>query len=424
METSTLDPSQELDFDFSVPVKPEDSRSLLQILADAIGVDVTRITIPVSYNEPTTFLQRVMEAATHCYLLRLANQIAPYDKDLAMLYVGVFSLSTFGCSIQRTSKPFNPMLGETFEYTDEKRGIKFVSEQVSHHPPISACYVEDDNFEMTAYFKVATRFTGNAVEVEPASTTIIKLKSTGAQYTYGGIKSVLNNLLVGTMWIDMYGDITVKEVNSTRVFHLSCAQCGWFSAGWHEVSGDVIGEDGEIVFQIDGKWNETIYATRKRLAPGAQVVPRSGEAKDDWQLDENGEVVKPEHIPFDMKLEAIPSYSIGSKCPVWYNVEEKCENDPYSQWNMTTLSVDACGLSTARADLPKTDSRRRPDRIALENLDYSKAASEKHRLEEAQRHQKKVRDEKQLPWLPKFFEEDVNNVEHRWKYKNNYWSKK
>lgn len=69
----SLDPSQVLDFDFSVPVNPEDSRSLLQILSDAIGVDVTKITVPVSYNEPTTFLQRVMEASTHCYLLKLVR---------------------------------------------------------------------------------------------------------------------------------------------------------------------------------------------------------------------------------------------------------------------------------------------------------------------------------------------------------------
>jgi hypothetical protein len=54
------------------------------------------------------------------------------------------------------------------------------------------------------------------VEVEPASTTIIRLKSTGAEYSYGGIKSVLNNLLVGSMWIDMYGDICVKQLNSKR----------------------------------------------------------------------------------------------------------------------------------------------------------------------------------------------------------------
>jgi hypothetical protein len=242
--------ANELDFDFTVPVGNLDNRSLVQILTDAIGVDVTRITIPVSYNEPTTFLQRMMEANTHCYLLRIANQVAKYDPDLALLYVGAYSLSTFGCSIQRSSKPFNPMLGETFEYVDTKRGIKYIAEQVSHHPPISACYIEDENFQLTSYFRVATRFTGNAVEVEPASTNSIILKSTGVQYTFGGIRSVLNNLFVGTMWMDMYGDITVQVSNSKRVFKLNCVQCGWFSAGWHECSGEVLDEKNQVVFSV------------------------------------------------------------------------------------------------------------------------------------------------------------------------------
>jgi hypothetical protein len=68
-----LETCQELDFDYTVPVSDQDYRSLLQILSDAIGVDVTKITIPVSYNEPTTFLQRVMEAGTHCYLLKMVS---------------------------------------------------------------------------------------------------------------------------------------------------------------------------------------------------------------------------------------------------------------------------------------------------------------------------------------------------------------
>jgi len=225
----------------------------------------------------------MMEANTHCYLLRIANQVAKYDPDLALLYVGAYSLSTFGCSIQRSSKPFTPMLGETFEYVDTKRGIKYVSEQVSHHPPISACYIEDENFQLTSYFRVATRFTGNAVEVEPASTNSIILKSTGVQYTFGGIRSVLNNLFVGTMWMDMYGDITVQVSNSKRVFKLNCVQCGWFSAGWHECSGEVLDEKNQVVFSVIGKWNETIYATRKRNGKSTQPIPREKNSQNDCE---------------------------------------------------------------------------------------------------------------------------------------------
>jgi hypothetical protein len=44
----------------------------------------------------------------------------------------------------RFNKPFNPILGETYELIGD--GWKFLSEQVSHHPPISASYAESDHY--------------------------------------------------------------------------------------------------------------------------------------------------------------------------------------------------------------------------------------------------------------------------------------
>jgi hypothetical protein len=32
--------------------------SVMEMLKNAIGLDLTRFTVPVTYNEPTTFLQR------------------------------------------------------------------------------------------------------------------------------------------------------------------------------------------------------------------------------------------------------------------------------------------------------------------------------------------------------------------------------
>tara|TARA_B110000285_G_C14948050_1_gene525331 strand:+ start:729 stop:887 length:159 start_codon:yes stop_codon:yes gene_type:complete len=41
-------------------------------------------------------------------------------------------------------KPFNPLLGETFEYVTRK--YRFLGEQVSHHPPISAFKFEGNGY--------------------------------------------------------------------------------------------------------------------------------------------------------------------------------------------------------------------------------------------------------------------------------------
>jgi hypothetical protein len=42
------------------------------------------------------------------------------------------------------AKPFNPLLGETFEFVKPGK-YKFFAEQVSHHPPITAYVCLGDN---------------------------------------------------------------------------------------------------------------------------------------------------------------------------------------------------------------------------------------------------------------------------------------
>lgn len=59
---------------------------------------------------------------------------------LRIAFVAAFAMSNYSSTIGRIAKPFNPMLGETFEYVRFDKEYRYVSEQVSHHPPISACY--------------------------------------------------------------------------------------------------------------------------------------------------------------------------------------------------------------------------------------------------------------------------------------------
>lgn len=62
-----------------------------------------------------------------------------------------------------------------------------------------------------------------------------------------------------------------------------------------------------------------------------------------------------------------------------------------------------------KAQLPRSDSRLRPDQRALENGDFELAASEKHRLEEKQRAARKWRAENPgNDFKPKYFKKIVD----------------
>ena len=64
-----------------------------------------------------------------------------------MVLVAAFSVSAYASTQSRSShKPFNPLLGETYECAREDKGWRFVAEQVTHHPPVCACHCVSDNF--------------------------------------------------------------------------------------------------------------------------------------------------------------------------------------------------------------------------------------------------------------------------------------
>lgn len=50
--------------------------------------------------------------------------------------VAVYATTMFTSLERQNTKPFNPLLGETFEFVTEN--YKFIAEQVEHHPPITA----------------------------------------------------------------------------------------------------------------------------------------------------------------------------------------------------------------------------------------------------------------------------------------------
>lgn len=55
-----------------------------------------------------------------------------------MAWVAGFCIGPFGGN-ERTWKPFNPILGETFEI-DKENGVRFLAEQVSHSPICQHCF--------------------------------------------------------------------------------------------------------------------------------------------------------------------------------------------------------------------------------------------------------------------------------------------
>lgn len=111
-------------------------------------------------------------------------------------------MSGLSSNAQRMNKPFNPLLGETFEYESEELGVKIVCEQVSHHPPVSAFHAESDHFQIYGSIYPKLKFWGKSIEIKPEGTTILKLKKSGEIFSWKTVNCCVHNIIVGKLWIE------------------------------------------------------------------------------------------------------------------------------------------------------------------------------------------------------------------------------
>src|ERR1700722_19112608 len=128
-----------------------------------IGKDMTKMTLPVSFNEPTSLLYRAAEDMEYADLLDIAAE--RMDSIERMVYVAGFASSEYASSIDRVAKPFTPLLGETFEYARPDKNYRFFIEQVSHHPPIGASWAESPKWTYYGELNAKSKFYGKSFDV-------------------------------------------------------------------------------------------------------------------------------------------------------------------------------------------------------------------------------------------------------------------
>lgn len=90
----------------------------------------TLLLLQVNFSEPLSMLQRLTEEFEYSDCLDCASDCA--DEFEEMAYVAAFTVSAYANTTLRTGKPFNPLLGETFECDRwDDLGWKCIAEQVS-----------------------------------------------------------------------------------------------------------------------------------------------------------------------------------------------------------------------------------------------------------------------------------------------------
>ncbi|KER22356.1 hypothetical protein T265_09527 [Opisthorchis viverrini] len=389
---------------------PKSDFRIWSFVKQCIGKDLTKVSMPVSLNEPISFLQRIAEYMEYSELLTQAAQQT--DPVRRMEYVCAFAVSATSSNCNRIGKPFNPLLGETYEL--QHNGFVFVAEQVSHHPPITAFHVESEHYRMWASIQFKLRFWGKSIEVQPKGTVTLELRKFGEIYTWQNPNLIVHNVLVGKMWIEHVGQLNVTNHKTGILAQLEFSSSSWLSGALHQVTGPLLvpkasAESPVVSRQFFGNWTRglftvdpTVWESREeKMRPiSGRKQPAHYTRSKSFDPSQDGDMVQSSEFGFEIPLPEQRCLWRASPRPEhsgsYYNFTQFAiglnELSPELRNAQFELPLsETNGLSRSpRSLLPPTDSRFRPDIRALELGDLEVAASEKERLEQKQRRVRKA----------------------------------
>ncbi|XP_016305877.1 oxysterol-binding protein-related protein 6-like [Sinocyclocheilus anshuiensis] len=349
---------------------------ILTILYNNIGKDLSRVSMPVALNEPLILLQRVSEELEYSELLDIANHTDdPFER---MVYVAAFSISGYAwASWCNRYKPFNPVLGETYENVREDHGFHYIAEQVSHHPPLSACHAESDNFSFWQDQRWKNKFWGKSVEIVSTGMVNVTLPNYGDHYEWNKAVTCIHNVFSQQRSLEHYGDIVIRNLNNNEC---TCKITFVKSQYWgdenskNEEQGTVLDRAGRVLHRFGGSWHEGIFCD---TLPNPRCIWKPNPQPDAY---------------FD-----------------YYGFSQYARE-------LNELTPDI------KDKLPPTDTRFRPDQRLLEDGKVEEADKRKDEIEEKQRERRKAMTKRGEEHVPRFFVKTIDHAGREvWVTSGIYW---
>ncbi|XP_064985455.1 oxysterol-binding protein-related protein 1C-like [Musa acuminata AAA Group] len=360
------------------PIEKEKGVSLWSMIKDNIGKDLTKVCLPVYFNEPLSSLQKCFEDLEYSYLVDRAYEYGKKGNGLMrMLNVAAFAVSGYASTDGRTCKPFNPLLGETYEADYPDKGLRFFSEKVSHHPMVVACHCEGKGWRFWGDSNLKSKFWGRSIQVDPVGVLTLEFDD-GEVFQWSKVTTSIYNLILGKLYCDHYGTMRIQG-NREYSCKLKFKEQSIIDRNPHQVQGIVQDRSGKTVATLIGKWDESMHYVNGDCSGKGKGSDPFSEAHILWKRS------KPPKYP--------------------------------TRYNLTRFAMTINELTPGlKEKLPPTDSRLRPDQRCLENGEFEMANSEKLRLEQRQRQARKMQER---GWKPRWFAKDKGSDMYR--YIGGYW---
>ncbi|KAI3398396.1 hypothetical protein diail_9216 [Diaporthe ilicicola] len=367
--------------------------SLIAFVRKNVGKDLSTISMPVSANEPTSLLQRVAEQLEYANLLdQAAKQAQPNER---MLYVAAFAVSQFSGSRGKERairKPFNPLLGETFELVRGENevpgGLRLIVEKVTHRPVRLAMQADSASWSFAQSPAPTQKFWGKSAEIATEGRVRVVLRladGTEERYSWNIATVFLRNVVMGEKYVEPVGnDMHVINEGTGAKAIVEFRSKGMFGGRGEDVQVETYDGSGTHTgLSLAGTWTSALKRVEAGKAAGGEI----------WRV---GSLV----------------------------------DNSANTYGMTTFAASLNEITPLeKGKLPPTDTRLRPDQRLAEEGKLDDAEGWKVKLEEGQRSRRRVQEEKGVEHKPKWFSKvaTVGDGEEVWRLKggkDGYWEER
>ncbi|KAI7854961.1 hypothetical protein BDC45DRAFT_535090 [Circinella umbellata] len=191
------------------------------------------------------------------------------DPSERMLAVSRWFMSTLWgsyasrCTGGKTEKkPYNPILGEQFHC---KLGdVECICEQVCHHPPISAFYLQHEKtgVSLNGHSGQKARFKGTSIKTEQVGRAVLYVKEWDEQYMIDFPDLMIRGFLTGAAYLELAGVCTIACSSKKTNTRIEFVPKPWFGGEHNHIKGSITCE-GEEVYTLSGRWSHKSYYTKK-----------------------------------------------------------------------------------------------------------------------------------------------------------------
>lgn len=357
--------------------------SFLKSIASFNG-DLSSLTAPPFILSPTSLVEYSQYWSEHPNLLIEPTFIKPSSntdqtEEEALALQRIIGVTKWFISTLRSQyclrnesmgsekKPLNPFLGETFvgkweSSSDKKLGETILlSEQVSHHPPVTAYAVQNktNNVSLQGYNGIRATISTASINVKQYGHAVLEYKDLNESYLITLPPLHIEGLITASPFVELEGTSFIQS-SSGYFTTIEYSGRGYFSGKKNtfkaRIYRDQISSNSKenAIVTISGQWSGNSYISKGSSTPSSKLD----------ELFYNAEQVNPEHLI----VKPIEDQNALESRKAWEKVADAIKKSDYD-----LIAKEKTIIENEQRDLRKKEQEtgKQWNTRWFDNIDYS-----------------------------------------------------